>query len=340
MAAREPKILRAVQISSTPMLFPFKKRKWLNSFASDQKPNLFPQRFLYEKFYGFSKDPFDSQPDPRHIFLTVNVREVWNIMLSGIGQKKGFFLLTGERGIGKTTLVYLINLYLATNGGRVKAVLLLDSNHRIKEILLTSLQGLGFSQNGESKGSMLRRLNEDLAQRSARGETVALIIDEAQNLGKETLEEVRLLASPNPKHPRLLQEIFVGDPQFEQNLMTRGLSLLNQRIEVRCRLRPFSPAESLGYIKHRLNLAGRATSRVFNPTAISLIIRACGGNPGTLNRVCQGALAAGYSQWKRRIDLANVREALANLGMGKKSSRLLPPQKRAWFKRSLRKASP
>jgi len=103
---------------------------------------------------------------------------------------------------------------------------------------------------------MLCRLNDELAQRSERGETVALIIDEAQNLRRETLEEIRFLANPSPKRPRLVQEIFVGDPQFEKNLSSRGLMVLNQRFEVRCRLRPLTPEESLGYIENRLNRAG------------------------------------------------------------------------------------
>jgi general secretion pathway protein A len=322
------------------MFFPLKKKKRLSFFPGEQKLDLLSQQFIYEEFYGFSKDPFDSQPDPGLIYLTGNVREVWNSMLSGIVQRKGFFLLTGERGNGKTTLVSLIYLYLATNGRRVKVVPLFDSHHRVEEILQTFLQGLGFSPEGESKGSMLRRLDVDLAQRSARGETVALIIDEAQNLGNEILEEIRLFANPNPKYPRLLQEIFIGDPQFEKKLRSGDLSLLNQRIEVRRRLRPFTPAESLGYIKHRLSRAGGTTSRVFTPMALSLVIQACRGNPWTLNRVCQEAFAAGYTQRKKRIDSVNVRNALINLGMEKERGWLLSPKSLPWFKKHLRKPSP
>jgi len=309
--------LRAIHFSSTPMAFFLKKKKLLDPFPCDPKPDLSSQRVIYEKFYGFSKDPFDPQPDPRLIFLTENVREVWNSILSGIAQRKGFLLLTGERGIGKTTLISLIYLYLSTNGRKVKVIPLFDSPQKIEEILQTVLRGLGFSPVGESKGSMLCRLDEDLAQRSARGETVAFIFDEAQNLGRETLEEIRLLANSSPKNPRFLQEVFVGDPQFEKNLMSRDLSVLNQRLAVRCRLRPFTPQEFLGYIEHRFEKTGSTSFRVFAPRAVALIIQTSGGNPGTLNRICREALSVGYSQLKRRIDPANVREALANLGMEK-----------------------
>jgi general secretion pathway protein A len=315
------------------MTFFLKKKRLLPPSISDPKLNQFSQQFICKNFYGFSRDPFDPQPDPRLIFLTENVREVWNSILSGIAQGKRFLLLTGERGIGKTTLVSLICLYLATNGWKVKVVPIFDSPQKIEEILQTLLRGLGLSPMEESKSRMLFRLEGALAKGTAREETIALIIDEAQNLRRETLEEIRLLANPTPKIPNPLQEIFVGDPRFEENLRSRGLSALNQRIEVRCRLRPFTPEESLNYIEHRLNMAGGTTSRVFSPRAVSLIAQTSGGNPGTLTRICREALSVGYSKLKERIDPASVGEALANLGMQKRRGWLaylknLPRKKR------------
>ena len=317
------------------MVLFFKKKKLLKPSPCDPKGKLFWQQFNYAKFYGFSKDPFDPQPDPRLIFLTENVREVWNSIVSGIDQRKGFILLTGEQGMGKTTLISLISLYLSTNGRKVKVIPLFDSSQKIEEILRTLLRGLGLPPKKERKSPMLCQLNEDLAQRSERGETFALIIDEAQNLRREILEEIRLLANASPKKPRLLQEIFVGDLQFEKNLSSRGLMFLNQRIEVRCRLRPFTPEESLGYIEHRLNRAGSTTSRVFTPRAVSLITQTSGGNPGTLTRICQEALSVGYSKLKKMIDSTSVREALANLGMEKERGWHLHWKTFPWIKRGL-----
>ncbi len=297
-------------------------------FPAGPKPDIFPRQFVWGKFYGLSKDPFDPQPDPRLMFLTENVREVWNSILSGIVQRKEFLLLTGEKGIGKTTLISCIYLYFATtNSQKVKVVPLFDSVQNVDQILRIVLRNLGFSMAGESKGSMLRWLDAELVQRSARGQSVALIFDEAQNLRRETLEEIRILSNSSPKRPRLLQEIFVGDPQFEKNL-SRDLAAINQRIDVRCRLRlrPLTSEESLGYIEQRLNGAGNTTCRIFSPRAVSLIIQAAGGNPETLNRICRGALAAGHSQLKKKIDLGSVREALANLGMEEAPGWLLSPE--------------
>ena len=323
----------AIRFSLIPMTFFLKKEKLSPPSLCDPELNQFSQQFSYENFYGFLRDPFDPQSDPRLIFLTENVREVWNSILSGIAQGKRFLLLTGERGIGKTTLISLIYLYLATNGWQVKVVPPSDSPQEIEQILEPLLRGLGLSPMEKSKSHMIFRLEEALAKGTAREETVALIIDEAQNLRRETMEEIRLLANPTPKIPNPLQEIFVGDPQFEENLRSLGLASLNQRIEVRCRLRPFTPEESLGYIEHRLNKAGSTTSKVFTPGAVSLIAQTSGGNPGALTRICREALRVGYSKLKKRIDPASVGEALADLGMQKRRGWLvylknLPRKKR------------
>ena len=337
MRAPGVNFLRVIRFSSNPIAFSRKRKKLLNPYISIPKLNLF-SRLTIREFYGFSKDAFAPEPDPRILFLTENVREVWNSILSGIGQRKGFLLLTGEKGMGKTTLISLIYLYLATNSRQVKVIPLFDLPQKIEDIVQALLSGLGLPPKEESESRMFSRLEWDLTQRSARGEIVALIIDEAQNLRRETLEKIRFLAQPSPKIPNLLQEVFVGDPQFEEDLRSKDLSFLNQRIEVRCRLRPFTPEESLGYIEHRLKKAGSTTSRVFTPRAVSLIAQTAGGNPGTLSHICEEALSVGYNQFKERIDPANIREILAKLGMEKEHGWLFPLKTMPWIKKSLGKS--
>jgi len=308
----------------------------LNLRLSFPKLDLFSQQIIRE-FYGFSKDPFAPEPAPHLFYLTENVREVWNSILSGIIQRNGFLLLTGEKGMGKTTLISLIYLYLATNIQNLKVIALFDPFQKIEEIVQSLLSNLGLSLKW-SRSRMFSRLEWELTKRSACGEPVVLIIDEAQNLRRETLEEIRFLANPSPKIPNLLHIIFVGDLQFEKNLRSKDLSILNQRVEVRCRLRQFTPEESLGYIEHRLRNAGSATSRVFTPRAVSLITQNSGGNPGTLNRICNEALSVGYNRFKERIDPVNMREILANLEMEKEHGCLLPPKPLSWIKKSLGKS--
>jgi general secretion pathway protein A len=293
------------------------------------------QKYSYGNFYGFSTNPFDTHPDLRFFFPTKNCKEVWNSIIYGITLGKGFTLLTGESGTGKTTLAALLFLYFATRGLKVKVIPIFHTPKGIEEILQTVLGKLGLATPKENKSSMLSELDEDLTRRAQQGETVVLLFDEAQKLKREILDEIRLFANVSPKRPRILQEVFVGDPQFEKSLRSRNLSTLNQRFEVRCHLRPFSMEESQNYIEHRLNRAGSTAAKVFTPRALSLIAHGANGTPRNLNRVCNEALSVGYSQMKEKIDSANVREALDNLGMEKQEGWKLPGKTISWIKEKL-----
>ena len=293
------------------------------------------QKYSYGNFYGFLTNPFDSHPDPRLFFSTKNCKEVWNSVIYGITHKKGFSLLTGESGIGKTSLAALFFLYFTTRVLKVKVIPIFNSAKNIEEILQTVLYHLGFPAPRENKSSMLSQLNENLIKRSERDETVVLLFDEAQNLRKEILDEIRLFTNSSPKRPKILQEIFVGDLQFEKRLSSRDLSVLNQRFEIRCRLMPFSIEESQNYIEHRLNRVGSTAAKVFTPRALSLITNCSNGIPRNLNRICNEAMSVGYSQMKEKIDSANVREALANLGTGTPEGWQLPQKTLTWIKKKL-----
>jgi general secretion pathway protein A len=274
------------------------------------------QKYLYGEVYGFPRNPFDGQPDLGFYFATENCRDVWNSIIYGIRRREGFILLTGESGVGKTTLLALIFLYLSTRG-KEKVIPIFQSPNRMEEILQTLLRNLGLPAKEESKSSMLSRINEDLIRRSSRGEIIALIFDGAENLKKEIVEEILLWANFNPAMPNFLQVIFVGNLQFEKKLNDRELSALSQKFEVRTRLLPLTVQESRDYIEHRIHRAGSTASQVLTPKAMTLIAYHCDGIPRVLNRVCHEALAAGYSQMKDKVDSESVREALDKIGLEK-----------------------
>jgi type II secretory pathway predicted ATPase ExeA len=300
------------------------------SFAAKLLPI---QENTFENFYGFKKNPFDSQPDLRFFFATRNSNETWNSLICGIERRKGFILLTGESGVGKTTLIALISLYLSTRGQKV--IPIFNSPDNMEEILQTLLRYLGLPEKEESRSTTLSRIDKDLIKRSSQGETITVIFDEAQNLKREILEEIRLLSNSNPSTPKFLQLLFVGNSQFEKDLRGKKFLILNQRFEVRSSLLPLTPGESLEYIEHRLQRAGSTVSQVFTPRAVNLIAVHSSGIPRTLNQVCYEALSVGYSQMKEKVDCENVREALVNLGLDNQGKWQIPVKAFSWMKKTL-----
>jgi type II secretory pathway predicted ATPase ExeA len=314
----DSRILAPQELTPTPFVERLKARLFhrrVKKFSfSENLINV--QKYLYGEVYGFPRNPFDGQPDLGFYFATENCREVWNSIIYGVRRREGFILLTGESGVGKTTLLALISLYLSTRG-KEKLIPIFHSPNRLEEILQTLLRNLGLPAKEENKSSMLSRINEDLIRRSSRGEIIALIFDEAQNLKKEIMEEILLLANFNPAMPKFLQVIFVGDMQFEKKLNTRELSALSQKFAIRSRLLPFTVQESRDYIEHRLHRAGSSASQVLTPKAMTLIAYHCDGIPRVLNRVCFESLSVGYSQMKDKVDSESVREALVKIGSEK-----------------------
>ncbi len=162
---------------------------------------------------------------------------------------------------------------------------------------------------------MRSRISQELIGRSSQGEIIILIFDEAQNLQKEIVEEILLLADFDPAMPKSLQMIFVGDMQFEKRLNNKELSALNQKFDVRSRLLPFTVQESREYIEHRLHRAGSAASEVLTPKAMTLIAYHSKGIPRVLNRLCYEALSVGYGEMKDKADSESVRKALVKIGL-------------------------
>jgi general secretion pathway protein A len=257
---------------------------------------------MYKDFYGFSENPFNSSLDPRFIFLTQHHREILNSMIYGITERRGFILLSGELGTGKTTLVrHLIQIL----DPKIKAIPVYQPPKSFDELLEVLLRNLNLPLGERSKRVLWSQFIDYISQDGGPYDNFAIVADDAQDLSKELLEELRVLWNPNPER---LQEVFVGRPEIEDRLNSWDLRQLRQRIVIRCRLRPLTEGESLGYIEHRLNMVGGKISEVFVPEALSLIYQYSKGIPRAINIFCDKALSTGFNLSQRLIDSSMVEE--------------------------------
>lgn len=269
---------------------------------------------MYKKFYGFSEEPFGLEPNSEFLFLTEKHKKILESLLDGVRNRKGFMLLTEERGVGKTTL---IRHFISLLGEKIKAVELCRNFEAVEEILETILRELEIPVGERSKSRMGEQLGEYLNQKAAVDETLVIVIDNAQDLSKEMLEELRFLALQDPRRPSFLLEIFVGDFGIEEIINSQGLKQLGQRIAVKCTLEALNETESRQYIKSRLSGVGSESSKVFTPEALDLICRHGKGIPRVINMICCLALYTGYALSKKKVDSAVVEDIVSILGRQK-----------------------
>lgn len=293
---------------------------------------------MHNQFYAFSQEPFALTPDPGFMFLTEHHVHLVDSLVEGIKQRKGFMLLTGEKGVGKTTLIHH---FLSLLGGSTKAIPVFQTYPAIEDLLQYILQYLGLPSERGNKSLMIAQFEEYLTRKADLDETPVLIIDEAQNLGREVLEELRLLAAPDPRKPRFLQEILVADSGFEEMLNANDLQQLTQRIAVRCLLRPLSEDESRQYLAYRLHKAGGTLSQVFTAEAVDFIIQKSRGIPRAVNMLGYLALSAGYALSQKKIDTPLLEKVFPLLGgeqaealhfPGKETAGALQPMESTWGK--------
>jgi general secretion pathway protein A len=265
---------------------------------------------MYCKFFSFAEKPFDVTPDPRFLFLTESHQEALSSMIYGIRERRGFISISGEVGTGKTTLIHHL---LHNLDRKVKAVFLYQTQIPFEQLLKEILLELELPVGDGSKASLTRQLQEYLIQRLARDENLAILIDEAQNLSKEVMEELRMLSNLETPGSKLLQIVFVGQPELEAKLNSDDLRQLKQRIGIRRKIRPLTQEESRQYIDHRLRLVGSSSSEVFTPEAGSMICRHSKGIPRTINIVCDSAFLIGYGISRKKIDAKIIREVISDL---------------------------
>jgi general secretion pathway protein A len=265
---------------------------------------------MYTQFYGFSEKPFELTPDPKFLYLSPSHREALASMIYGINERRGFISITGEVGTGKTTLIYTL---LSNLSEKVKPIFIYHTTITFEEFLAKILLDLKVSLHEEDKTSLLLKLSDYLRMKMALEETLAIIIDEGQNLPQETLEEFRMLSNVETSKTKLLQSLLVGQPELEEKLNSKELRQLKQRIGLRRSLQPLNPQECREYIEHRLNLVGSSASKVLTADAIGLIVHYSKGIPRTINILCDNAFLIGYSFSQKKIDEKIIKEVIEDM---------------------------
>jgi general secretion pathway protein A len=266
---------------------------------------------MYDAFYGFQEPPFNITPDPRFLFFSERHREAFNHILFGIRERKGFIQLTGEVGAGKTTVCRAILEHL---GPAVRTALILNPCLTSTQLLRAILIEYGLNPPSRAdRVTCLGLLNQFLLDQVAAGNDVVLLIDEAQDLDSELLEQVRLLSNLETDQRKLLQIVLIGQPELRDMLEERRLRQLRQRITVRYHLTPLSRLETEYYIQHRLHVAGGNGRPGFSRWAIRAVHRYSGGVPRLINAVCDKALLCGYVAGIDQLEARHVRRAIREL---------------------------
>ena len=269
-----------------------------------------PSPALYNEFYGFREAPFNLTPDPRFLFFSDQHREAFNHILFGIRERKGFIQITGEVGAGKTTICRAI---LQQLGPSYRTALILNPSLTSAQLLRGILIELGLRPKKLDRVASLDALNHFLLEQASRGDDVVLLIDEAQDLDAELLEQVRLLSNLETDQRKLLQIVLIGQPELRDKLNETGLRQLRQRITVRFHLMPLSREEARRYIAHRLRVAGASGRPIFTSWALWAIHRYSRGVPRLINAVCDKALLYGFVNETDQLTVRSVRQAVREL---------------------------
>lgn len=263
---------------------------------------------MYKKFFGLRANPFNVNPDPRYLYLTKHTQEALACLTYGVQNRKGFVLLTGEVGTGKTTLLNKLLDWL--RGQRVATAFLFNSRLNVTQFFDFMMADFGIPCDSRLKSQVLLKLNHWLLERYKAGETAVLIVDEAQNLSSQVLEEIRLLTNLETTTEKLLQIILSGQPELDQKLSTPQLRQLRQRITLRAKTHPLSPEETQAYINQRLRIAGSNGHAIFDPQALEAINRYARGIPRLINLLCEHALISAFVDQQKLVGAETI-EAVA-----------------------------
>ena len=278
---------------------------------------------MYNAFFGLNKDAFRMTPDPSTICLTAKHREALAGLSYAILRHKGFTVLTGDAGTGKTTLISRVVQTLPQE--KISLSLILNSALTRSELLEAALIDFGLRDIPESKAQRLEQLRTFLLSEYNEGRTCVLIIDEAQDLAIDVLEEVRLLSNCELPERKLLQIVLSGQCELEDLLNRQALRQLKQRVEVHLRIAPLTGAELQEYIRFRWVAAGGSELPPFDDPAIAGIAKYSSGVPRLINVICDHCLVAAFGEASRRVSARHVEEVALDLGLKAGNGRATPP---------------
>jgi general secretion pathway protein A len=254
---------------------------------------------MYHDFYGFRESPFNLTPNSKFFFSSTKHMEALSTLVYAIKERKGFVVITGNIGSGKTTVCRALLNQLDKN---TQSALITNTHMSGKDLLMSILEELEIEFVPGSKSKLLSQLNEYLIEQLRRNQNVVLIIDEAQNLSPAVLEEVRMLSNLETESEKLIQIIFMGQPELRKKLALPSLEQLRQRIAVYFQLTPLSEEETHQYVLHRLKVASGSEQEYFTAKALGMIYQFSQGVPRLVNQICDSALLTGYIMEKKIVD--------------------------------------
>lgn len=287
---------------------------------------------MYLEFYGMLKPPFEMTPDPSFLYLGEAHREGLATLIYAVQSGKGFVVLTGEVGTGKTTLLHAL---LAQIDSKARSAYLCNPKLDTLDFFKMLFEEFGIGGGCSTKADYLLALNRFLIERHEKDEPTLLIVDEAQNLSPELLEEIRLLSNLETATSKLIQIMLVGQPELGEHLARPELRQLGQRVSLRHDLRPLDERETGEYIEERLARAGYGGPTIFKRAARRVIFARTGGIPRVINILCDSALLLGYSRDRSTLDTALVLETADDLALGAGDGNRRPAERRrgrrSWF---------
>jgi len=289
---------------------------------------------MYAQFYGLRESPFALTPDPRYLFMSEPHKEALASAIYGVQERKGFVLILGEVGTGKTTLIRHL---LGRFGPNIRSVFVFNPAVSFIELLQLMLRDLELPCPSMRRVEMIDTLNDYLLKEAAAGRYVVVIIDEAQHLSPTVLEEVRMLSNLETARGKLIQILLVGQPELGEKLGRPELRQLRQRISLVAELKPLSHEDTVRYIAHRLEVAGLEGGRLFSRRALRVIYRASGGIPRLVNVICDKALVLGYGAGAKMIKGRIIKEVLKDW---KPFQRTAGPTARARSRAVMRRRGP